>query len=921
MENCSIDAIIAAAESNQDPKSVKDFANDVFAVMTGQAKPGEVQLKQYFNPNTYSDPETIQAFLDHVSEHTADQIMADSRKMGKITFSDLQDLAAQNIDQNAADSYELLKYGMQLAQQGNKDARNMLVAGVKRFTSQTILDQAVVPRYLELAQTLRTADPLSPEFIGAHAEFVALSRVGAYMTTSNESVKSAAGVTLNQAKAQTAGHVDISAAFNQNLTPMESADLAIGTSQKFAAKNLLMGTISKGGSLWLNGLFSPVTFVVNGGSGALQTALMPVYNALGGVASGDISAVRNGFHLYGGLNQWLSDMTNIAGPALDESWRFMNHGGQQQHLLEPKFTGPQQPFFPEGAVASGNPADTLWHQFAITAGLGGDVPSIGTLLRLPTRITVAQDFLVRTLNNRLKLSADIHEHLLGSGLDINSPEYNSQYSQMFQDHANNAESSMWQSAAKYGAKSVFGPTAQYGEDGTLLGHVAKLIEAGKRSDHPLLALLTNMASPFTNMLGRLADEAYQLAPGSEVAPVLVGKVSDKLGGMPTAASNNWDTGGWERRTLIGKQIAGFMIALGCYSLWDRGYLHGTGQRDKRKLLDGLGDTGGDIPIPLTGQSVNVLRVAPQFGLLVNGYANIFENHKLMNDVQQQDALHSMYNDTMTMIDSFSDIGMAGSLGDFYKAVTGMTTSSTGEAGLTPKVENFLGRQLGSFVPGTVNFFNKLNDPNKHDAYSLMDNVKKRIPSLSEGVPRTYNLIGEAMPDSPTASFIHSELKDPVKKEIVRLVHSGARIVPMPFKYKEADLRNFVNDKGETAYESAQHRLSTITVDGKTLHQALAETINDKTNYGDPASDTDKDPHKNTLGQYVGGYRASEVMAVINEYRNEVLSELSDSTDFTYSDGKGKNWTLEQFDEAAKASKGSESKSETLDLSKLLNASP
>jgi hypothetical protein len=101
------------------------------------------------------------------------------------------------------------------------------------------------------------------------------------------------------------------------------------------------------------------------------------------------------------------------------------------------------------------------------------------------------------------------------------------------------------------------------------------------------------------------------------------------------------------------------------------------------------------------------------------------------------------------------------------------------AAATHNPEQFRAQYLrslaGSLIPSGVAQTAQIADPILRDARSMLDQIKSRIPGLSESLPAKQTIFGDPItregslgPDIASPIFVSTEKHDPVYSELVRL---------------------------------------------------------------------------------------------------------------------------------------------------------
>ena len=188
-----------------------------------------------------------------------------------------------------------------------------------------------------------------------------------------------------------------------------------------------------------------------------------------------------------------------------------------------------------------------------------------------------------------------------------------------------------------------------------------------------------------------------------------------------------------------------------------------------------------------------------------------------------------------------------------------------------KLERWFSQKVGSFYP---NIFYKLtNDPFYRDAVGLMETIKTRTGFGTPASPR-YNAIGEPYKDKDGffTRFIRNQLnplgttkerEDAVAKEIVRLgvgvkgFNKFMNLVEYP-KYKKGKV---------SAFDRVNQLLSTVSLDGKTLRQALTAEfqLDSYKNLGEPLN----------LGRGMldEGGKVKRIKYIIERYKTEAMLQF------------------------------------------------
>ena len=149
-----------------------------------------------------------------------------------------------------------------------------------------------------------------------------------------------------------------------------------------------------------------------------------------------------------------------------------------------------------------------------------------------------------------------------------------------------------------------------------------------------------------------------------------------------------------------------------------------------------------------------------------------------------------------------------------------------------KMENFISTRLGSLVvPSLVSQTIPMNDPLMREARTFLDIFEKRVPGLSQNLDPKRNILGEAVmrpeavgPDFASPLFITTEKKDKVMDELASLKYSFSN--PPVVESGGVDLSTYKNEKGQSAYDRYMELTSQVTINKKSLRDALKKLISD-----------------------------------------------------------------------------------------------
>jgi hypothetical protein len=205
--------------------------------------------------------------------------------------------------------------------------------------------------------------------------------------------------------------------------------------------------------------------------------------------------------------------------------------------------------------------------------------------------------------------------------------------------------------------------------------------------------------------------------------------------------------------------------------------------------------------------------------------------------------------------------------------------------LSDPVNNFektAGRIVGSMlVPNAVAAARSFTDEHIPDLNGILDRVRARIPFLSEGMDKQRNVLGEPLDRRTFGGIlkategvagymaplqINATTSDVVTKELADLAYPFS--MPRPEKWG-IDLRDYRNDKGQSAYDRWMELTGDVSVDGRKLRPAMERLIKSHAYQRlevTPIANLDLDsPRVAMLNALVGRYRRAAERQLLVEF--------------------------------------------------------
>ena len=182
------------------------------------------------------------------------------------------------------------------------------------------------------------------------------------------------------------------------------------------------------------------------------------------------------------------------------------------------------------------------------------------------------------------------------------------------------------------------------------------------------------------------------------------------------------------------------------------------------------------------------------------------------------------------------------------------------------------RTMASFaVPNLFAQMARSGPDEMMDIKNMKDALFARVPGLSDSVPHRRNMLGEEIMDNGTYAaldlvwpFSYSTVKDDkMMQEFDKIGHGFS--APRSLK-NGVELRDYFNDRNQSAYDRWQELSSGIRINGRTIRQELKKLMS-STQYKrlpyEPVDGLDKSP------------RARLIQSVLNKYRSRAYAEMLD----------------------------------------------
>ena len=177
------------------------------------------------------------------------------------------------------------------------------------------------------------------------------------------------------------------------------------------------------------------------------------------------------------------------------------------------------------------------------------------------------------------------------------------------------------------------------------------------------------------------------------------------------------------------------------------------------------------------------------------------------------------------------------------------------------------------VPNLVASSARAGKDNVQDIKNMTDALKARIPGLSDTVPPRRNMFGEPIQDNGVNyavdlinPFSYSTVSDDkLMKEFDDLGHGFS---PPSSLKGGVELRDYVNDDGQTAYDRWIELSSDVRLKGRTLEQELRKLVKTRKYQKLPYESIeglDKSPRVQLIQTLLNKYRAKAFDEMLKEF--------------------------------------------------------
>lgn len=578
----------------------------------------------------------------------------------------------------------------------------------------------------------------------------------------------------------------------------------------------------------INGMLSgPMTHLVNTvGTGLNVTVMKPAERIIGGALSGDLAQMRSGLNLARGM--WGS--TTYALKMASKAWRLGDN------ILDSASTRMDTPMHQltyeriRNSLLKNNPDGSLSPRQELMARAIG---WMGTVTRIPTRLLLTEDEFFKQMAFRGQLTADLAEEAIAKGYKGKEV---SQYIAARMDDAftakgTPADNTLARRALDFSRDSTWTSDLQPGS----LGRGIQFLS----SRHFGMRLIV----PFIRTPMNLFHDAVRHSPLA-------------LGTRRFYAAIR--EGGEARAEALGRLATGSMLMGWAASMALEGNI--TGRPPEHPKLKEWWRQNNIRPYSIKiGDTWYEYRRFDPFGLLMGMGADLaVYGQDSLEELGPDAAWYAPYqqiamNCLMTVTEHLKDKSYFQGIAD---AVTALNEPER-------SLETWLGRTAASFVPysSALRFMKDYHtDTFQRETEDIMSQVLNTTPFTSDKLPLRYNwLTGE--PVSYVKPFGSKVGGDKVTEELLRL---GESVLGKPEK------EIFKVKLTPEQYSRFCQIHGTLTIRGKTLHDALSEAISSpaydvERHYRSDAPLGEESPRSVVIDHIIQTYRDVAKQAMLQEF--------------------------------------------------------
>jgi hypothetical protein len=579
---------------------------------------------------------------------------------------------------------------------------------------------------------------------------------------------------------------------------------------------------------WRTGalLYGPRTMVTNLLGTGLWAATKPGLRVLGSIVLGDKTTLKDSLHLYSGMMSSVGDSWRMSKRAFIEDKSILDMGNKTSEVNNRAFS----------VLAEGK-GDAFQKTAAYMDGFSG----------FPMRMLTAQDELFKQIAYRSFI------HSKGTRLAMQKVEDGTLKAADVDDFVKKFVDDSFSPDGQF----VDMEGIQYARESTFTQDLGPIGQDFQRfaNKHPAIKLIF----PFIRTPANLLSEGFQLTPGLQF--------------LSSRFRKDFFGDDIQRRAeAVGKMSFGVAVSASAlvYALSGNAVGAAPMEPEARKRFEESGRKAYSFYDTISDRWIQFNRMDP-YALPVGIAADIVSASS-SEDFNILDAFPAM---AIAIAGNIRDKSYLTGLSDFMNLI------GDGLSGDADRQENLffktVGQQVGTLVP---NFASQLSpDDYVRETRTMMDEILRRIPVFGDaslppkrdalGIPVMKGdgwFLGLETPNwlSPMAAALPPD--SPVREQLFEM---QASIQKPASKIGNLDLRDFTNDKGQSAYDRWLELTGTLKdSSGKTVLKRLEEIVPKlQEKYGNIR------PQRDASGNEYKSPAQEAITAIVGRYRNAARAQM------------------------------------------------
>jgi len=414
-------------------------------------------------------------------------------------------------------------------------------------------------------------------------------------------------------------------------------------------------------------------------------------------------------------------------------------------------------------------------------------------------------------------------------------------------------------------------TTRLNKDGGVLDQVGLAVQ-NLNNKVPLSRIITPFVTTATNIL-KFAGQRNPAAALPIVWRKLMGNtdIPEEIAASVQRNVREMFSGDKELVSeTVGRIATGTGIMTGVAMMSDMGKVTGSGPDDPQQRQQMIDAGWQPYSIKIGNEYVSYMRADP-IAVLVGTTADLMESARLSMSEEDSGPMQAVFMGLISSLaNNLTDKSYATGIRQFFDAVS----DPRGKSGI------FLASGTGALFPRIGTQLARLTrDPVLRDAHNLVLRIREKTPFY--GAPPLRNLFGEPVRQTdafgaPSGSIASRwfDLFDPiayrtvsddsVKRELATIRHGFSHPSRTVQGVRPDD---FVNSKGQDAYDRWSQLQGSVTIGGATLKTTLGRLIRSSEYQRLPLERTleGTNPRADALGKIISRYRRAAWLETLREY--------------------------------------------------------